>query len=305
MANAELKPEQQSDAIEFAIARACSRIAPTWPLDQSIAVNPWWQFRDQPYAKTASELSLLANVKGYAPAAFYQKAYADGKITDQSLARAGKRLGVNMPSAQLVSQLKAQNETPTLTLFSVTVDSAQADQFRGRNAMRWQEEIVHQISQFCAAHFQSLRPMLGRKQGAGGQNSALYGHWLEVTRVDYGLSIVLSAPKLRRLLQELPTNANHAITFVIKEMELKQKDIEQFALACLYDIHGWASWVAYRQWQSHTPTGDPYYATNVNANEMRELLAIRMAWEWLVFTYLKRYSEPLFRRSLHDFRELW
>jgi uncharacterized protein YbcC (UPF0753/DUF2309 family) len=42
-----------------AIAVACSRIAPNWPLDRAIAVNPAWGWIDQPIEKASSRLRWL------------------------------------------------------------------------------------------------------------------------------------------------------------------------------------------------------------------------------------------------------
>lgn len=277
---------------------ATDLIAPTWPLDQSIAVNPWWKFKAQSYLKTAAELKTVANVNGFASSDFFLELFQQGRITQSSLRQAAARVGVNETTEQLVSRLQKQQAPACLTLFS-----AQVDNFRDVHYMRWQEEIVHQISQFCAAHFQSLRPMLGKSDLEKG--APLYAHWLDVTRVDYGLSIVLSAPKLRKLLNELPNDPEETIAKVKQELDIAPEFEEAFALSCLYDIHGWASWVAYREWQNHTPTGDSYFASHVQKGEMRELLAIRMAWEWLVFTYLKRFDAPLFARSVDAWQTQW
>ena len=35
---------------------ACARIAPTWPLDQFNAVNPYWGWVDQPMPQAAAAL---------------------------------------------------------------------------------------------------------------------------------------------------------------------------------------------------------------------------------------------------------
>ena len=39
------------------IDAACGRIAPAWPLDRMIAVNPYWGFVDRPIEAAAAELS--------------------------------------------------------------------------------------------------------------------------------------------------------------------------------------------------------------------------------------------------------
>ena len=47
-------------SLQPAIDQACARIAPTWPLDRFIAVNPYWGHLDQPIAAAAAELAALS-----------------------------------------------------------------------------------------------------------------------------------------------------------------------------------------------------------------------------------------------------
>ena len=49
-------PEQYRDALK----RATDAIAPVWPLDQWIAVNPWWGLKHQPIEQVSQALSRRA-----------------------------------------------------------------------------------------------------------------------------------------------------------------------------------------------------------------------------------------------------
>ncbi len=61
-----LTPSQQA-----AIESACKRIAPTWPLDQFIAVNPYWGFVEQPMAVAAAHLGQLSGTSLLMPRSDY------------------------------------------------------------------------------------------------------------------------------------------------------------------------------------------------------------------------------------------
>ena len=43
-------------ALIQAAARACDRIAPSWPLDRFIAVNPFWSRTERPFPEVAGQL---------------------------------------------------------------------------------------------------------------------------------------------------------------------------------------------------------------------------------------------------------
>ena len=55
-------PARRTDAglaarVEAACVKACEAIAPAWPLDRLIAVNPWWGYVAQPIDEAAAELA--------------------------------------------------------------------------------------------------------------------------------------------------------------------------------------------------------------------------------------------------------
>ena len=53
------------------IDRACARIAPTWPLDQFIAVNPYWGWVDQPMPQAAAALEALGGIAPDLPRSWF------------------------------------------------------------------------------------------------------------------------------------------------------------------------------------------------------------------------------------------
>lgn len=49
--------------ISRACQQACDSIAPAWPLDQSIAVNPHWHRIQMPLRTVAARMAVLANLQ--------------------------------------------------------------------------------------------------------------------------------------------------------------------------------------------------------------------------------------------------
>ena len=49
------------------LKRACARIAPNWPLDQLIAVNPWWGWRDMAFDGASARLAALGHINCLMP----------------------------------------------------------------------------------------------------------------------------------------------------------------------------------------------------------------------------------------------
>lgn len=55
--------DRQVHALADAVAQACDRIAPSWPLDRFIAVNPHWGWIDRPIEEAAARLGVLAGMR--------------------------------------------------------------------------------------------------------------------------------------------------------------------------------------------------------------------------------------------------
>ena len=64
--NAPMHPasaQAAAHAVAEAVAQACGRIAPSWPLDRFIAVNPHWGWVDQPIEDAAAAVGVLAGMR--------------------------------------------------------------------------------------------------------------------------------------------------------------------------------------------------------------------------------------------------
>ena len=264
--------QQLSDRARVALQKACGLIAPTWPLDQLIAVNPFWEMRDEPFAQVSARLSALAKVHCLMPADHYLKLLEDGAIDPAALKQAAEEEGVELAAEGLSALLKQPLSEPHWHNIGDLLDSR-----RDPHKMAWCDEIVHQISQFCAAHYQSQRPVLHRGETSHLPN--LYRHWLDVSRRDRGISIVMGEPALHRYFLDLPEDSEALLAAAAEELDMADEALTAYAHALLLDINGWASWVAYRRWQAVLHGGQD--------DDMLDLLAVRMAWELVIWRYLK------------------
>ncbi|MCO5107550.1 MAG: DUF2309 domain-containing protein [Burkholderiaceae bacterium] len=66
--------DHQAHALADAVAQACDRIAPSWPLDRFIAVNPHWGWIDRPIEEAAAAVGVLAGMRLLPDAAVQRRA---------------------------------------------------------------------------------------------------------------------------------------------------------------------------------------------------------------------------------------
>ncbi|WP_233407883.1 YbcC family protein [Marinomonas spartinae] len=255
------------------LTHAASNIAPSWPLDKLIAVNPLWSMVNQPYDQVATELSALANIRVHLPLETYIAWYEEGRIQLDKLEKAAKQYGLTLCSTELLNHLSKPRFQPT----SWQSIADLADQQRPATKMSWHDEITHQVSQFCAAHYQKQSPTLRQKDSH--HEIGLYPHWLEITTEDRGLSIIMGEANLSRFFHELPKDQNELFALAIRELGINDEALAVYAYALLLDINGWSSYLAYLNWPSNTE-GDQ------QEQHVMALLAIKMAWELVIWRYL-------------------
>ncbi|MEJ2792038.1 putative inorganic carbon transporter subunit DabA [Iodobacter sp. LRB] len=255
--------------IHNAALQACERIAPAWPLDQSIAVNPWWKMRDQSMDKIAAKLQVLGGVNLLMPKSYYLSHWQT-TIKSEHLSKAADEMGVNASEQALLALLEtAETGRHWLNI----CDLLDAEPIHGHK-MPWRDEIVQQISQFTALYFQYPEQM----QHGDDADNGLYQAWLEVIRQDRGIEVLMSEAGLSHRFAALPDRADqlfaqvHDVLFAHSEKDVVFVD---YCYALLMDVHGWASWLAYGAWQDA-------FASKTNSL-LLQLLAIRMAWDWAVW----------------------
>src|SRR3954470_13300548 len=76
------------DPVLEAAERACAHIAPTWPLDRFIAVNPFWPRTDKPLPVVAGELAALSGARLLMSRQWYATEWREGRLRSEHLREA-------------------------------------------------------------------------------------------------------------------------------------------------------------------------------------------------------------------------
>ncbi len=258
---------------------ACAKIAPTWPLDELIAVNPWWEMRDMTMPEVASRLAALAQAHCLMPKSYFETRWMQ-QIQPEHLQQAVAETGATIGVDELEAYLLEHDEVAHWHNISDLLDSGRDRQHK----MAWRDEITHQISQFCAYYFHNSDVSTQFTNGSEG----LYAAWLRTTQVDKGIEIVMDEAGLTRFFNGLPADVDALLASAFEELGIEERYLELYAHALLLDINGWASWVAYLRWQDRLNGKDNTL--------MMDLLAIRVAWELVLWRYQRARSKSVFAR---------
>jgi hypothetical protein len=248
------------------IDTACASIAPTWPLDRYIAVNPYWGLVDRPIEAADATLARRSGSHLLPPRAWFRDAFRAGSIRREDLTVAIEEAGGARTVDALVDALDAQRPEPRrLPLPSDCID-ARRDLAR---EPAWADTITQQIGQFCAAWFDETQADWHPGRGAG-----LYADWRIAVRGDRGIGRLTGDPRIASRADALPADPRTAIADILSRLEVPDSERTDLLAATLMRINGWAAWCAGRRWQARLAGTDD--------DALVDLLAIRLAWEALL-----------------------
>ena len=262
-------PTHAPDSVLADIAVACDRIAPTWPLDQFVAVNPYWGWRAAPAPDAAARLGVLAGTSLTMPRSWFREEWAAGRLAPEHLAPAAAELGepslAGAARAVLDDGEPSQPPLPRLALMTDLRD-LEPGPVPGR---RWTELVAHQIGQSCAAAFDEWQASWTPSRDVG-----VFEAWRSDPSVTHGFRWRHGRDWARAQLDTLPHASVDAIASILDELCIPEIGRASYLTALLTSVNGWAAWCAYRRWRAHLAGADD--------DTIVELLAVRLAWEWLL-----------------------
>jgi uncharacterized protein YbcC (UPF0753/DUF2309 family) len=281
-------PSEDRAELRAAIAAACRRIAPLWPLKHFVAVNPFLGFADRSFHATCTTMRRVARIDMLMPRSFYRAALATGQVEDGDLAAALAAAPGDWQVPSSVAEFRSalERDVPIRTGRSAVVATvaevldtlASGDRQASRTSF-----MVDEISKWCAAYFdegqsvwrlpsRSLRPYIA---------------WRESMRHDRNPEM-MGIPGFREAVAELPPDPVAAIDVVVREQGVPERAVADYLHQALSDIGGWAAYARYLVWNNELYGRDD--------DTLVQLLAIRVVWGYTLF---------LEHRRNEEFRDAW
>lgn len=254
------------ETLHSAIADAVDTIAPTWPLDRMIAVNPYWGRIGQPFAVAAEELANIAGSPHTLSLDYYADAWRSGEITEADLQQALAENDCELDLATLLAALEEDYLPPVpVPLLSDMLD-------RQRDLHRepaWCDTITHQISQFCAAYFDQRQADWHPER-----SGRLYTSWRDALGDDHSVPLLMRAPGIPARARALAADPQEQIAAVLDSLGIPSSQWYTYFCAVLKRVSGWAAWCAYLRWQARLEERED--------DTLIDILAIRLSWECLL-----------------------
>lgn len=280
----------------LAVERACAGIAPSWPLDRAIAVNPLHGRIARPFERVAADLAATTGSRFLPSRALVCELWRQGAFRREHLVAALRDEGLGLGDDALLEQVDElvgalSDESPVQPRLPLLSDFA--DDRRSATVRPWSQEIVEQIAAFLAAWFDQ-----GGAGAALDRSGGLYRAWRQALAADQSLPGRLGGSLLRERLDRLPADAEAAIEHAAERLGLDAALLVRvdYLGALLATVRGFASVCAHRRFEARLRGGDD--------PALVELLAVRASWEVLLLDTLGLHEVlPRFRRKLADHAE--
>lgn len=257
-------------AVQDIIGRVTDRIAPVWPLQNFVAVNPYFGFAQNEFLKARAILRSVSEAELLMPLDYYQRRYQQQLLTQADIAEAVEELK-NLPTQpvsvdSVVQALTADQAAESTQAAhssgrrSLTTLAERLDQQQGSD---WAHVIRTEVGRVCAAHYDEGQAVWSSPW----KHLSLFQDWQSQASRDRSLELQ-GATGCRELFAGLPDCAQTAINVLLQRLQVPAALWEPFLLCQIYTLPGWGAWTKYKSaWEPDRDQND----------DLSGLLAIRLA----------------------------
>ncbi|NMM49011.1 YbcC family protein [Marinigracilibium pacificum] len=248
-----------SKTLEGLINKACKRIAPAWPLDNSVAVNPYVGLSDLSFDKAAKVLNDRGNIQMYMPITFYLAQYQNNNISEDALKKALEKKNINTTVKEFINSVQKLEErektNPTLKILS--------DMAKDQYNIDLPKILIEFTSSWISTYFKNPE---SSKNGS----EEMFTNWKKNAQVDL-LPEIMGFKGFRNAVKSLPEDIETSIQEGLRMIAIPEEYTEAYLHTLLLKLIGWSSYCSGVDWQNNLYGGD--------TNFLKAFLATLVSWE--------------------------
>jgi uncharacterized protein YbcC (UPF0753/DUF2309 family) len=261
--------------IAQAVDAALRAIPPLWPLESSVAVNPFLGQAGESLAQTAARLGRVAGIAVTMPRAWYRERVDSRAIALRDLEQALAGTSSGFRPANIGALLEAARQPAERLVALATV----ADLAAEVSGIDWPGVVAERLGAWASGYFDR-----GQAIWAAPRGRSTYSAWRSVATHDLTPEIIgLSGFAMH--VARAPRMASGAISRAVSVLSLNPPALPTYFHRLLMTLGGWAHFARYQLWQAEL-------AGQTDAT-LADLLAIRLVWEEVLY---ERYAEKISRR---------
>ena len=256
----QITPARQSEVLKAAEA-AARAIPPAFPLDATVAVNPFLGQTGEDLATAAARLARVAGIRATRPMADYAAAMNDGRITEQDLTDALDAVASPLKPASPAA-LKAMTTEPDAAPTALPTVADLAARATGTD---WPSIIERTVGLWAAGQFDRGQALWSPKPGEDA--FAAWRAWAvnDLTPEIAGLTGFAAH------VAQAPDTAERAILRAADTLGLTDQAAETAFHRLYMDLGGWSQHARWLLWQAEL--------AGETDRTLADLLAIRLIWD--------------------------
>ncbi|NHE57112.1 YbcC family protein [Cyclobacterium plantarum] len=222
--------------------QACKKIAPVWPLESFVTVNPYLGLTDRHFDSVAEQLAAVGGIQMTLPVSFYLKKIHEGKITHKDLRAAiDKKSSFKVDVATFISQLeKGADVKPGGPAIATLTDVA-----TGFTNQDWNRFFTARISTWAASYFDTGQALWK----TANQHSGVFEAWKAEATVD--LTFEISGLKnFRKYVRSFSEEPLKAAGQAMDILALSEEDLPNYLHRLLLRVGGWSAYAARLDWDN-------------------------------------------------------
>ncbi|HAA12352.1 MAG TPA: DUF2309 domain-containing protein, partial [Cytophagales bacterium] len=228
--------------LKTSLEKAAKKIAPLWPLESFVAVNPYLGLSHLTFRQAAQRLSKVGGGNMTLPTDFYLRALENDEVRRSDVKTVLDRHDAN-DKRRVENFLYEVNTDPedTTTLPEV---SSLTDVATAVTRKDWNQWTVDLLSSWASVYFDQGQLAWNTAKGAG-----LYQAWRAEAMVNRTPD-VHGLPGFRQVAKGLPEDPMQAAQFALKVLGLPSVGIDLYLHRLQTRIMGWSSYAGYLDWQA-------------------------------------------------------
>jgi hypothetical protein len=254
--------EKVENKISSSLRKAAQKIAPVWPLENFVAVNPYLGLTGKSFDAIAYDLAAAGGIASTLPADFYLQKIEEGIIQQQDLAEALSNKGQHISSVEFLKKVMIPASLSRELITIATVADLAGIEF----SKDWNRFVTTRISNWAASYFDRGQAIWV----ATDKTSGLYSDWKSEAQVDLTPELT-GLHGFRKLVKALPDNALEAAEVGLKALEIPAEFMEIYLHRILLKVGGWSAYAAKLDWDNKLYGGAD--------GKLIEFLAVLISWE--------------------------
>jgi uncharacterized protein len=248
-------------------------VAPVWPLNDYVAVNPVVDLTDKTFQQVNGMIRDFRGADFLPSWEYFRDLWQRQEFTIKDILATSAWVTQQSEDSEdgevvtdialLLSLLEGQQEisaTRKRQWYSVS------EALDKRHGTLWTSHFINDITRHCSAHYDRGQALWANPW----RGLSLYAAWREAFSRGKRWDL-MGFPEFRRLVRMLPSDPRRAIAVLLNELSLPEETWQAFLTCMVCSVFGWASYIKYlAAWSKFS---------HQHRDDLAGLIAIRLAYD--------------------------